>query len=68
MGLPCVVGASDIRFDARKGGLVAPDGRVFKAGDVIRVVKGGRDEWWTGVFDGTPPMRSCENYPPPHLP
>ena len=37
MGLPCVVGASDIRFDARKGGLVAPDGRVFKAGDVITV-------------------------------
>ena len=37
MGLPCVVGASDIKFDARKNALVAPDGRLFRAGDVITV-------------------------------
>ncbi|MEM6941593.1 MAG: putative PEP-binding protein [Pseudomonadota bacterium] len=35
MGLPCVVGASDMRFHLRKKELVAADGRVFRAGDTI---------------------------------
>ena len=35
MGLPCVVGASSMRFDLVKGQITATDGRVFKAGDEI---------------------------------
>ncbi len=35
IGLPCVVGASDITFNTKKRTLTAADGRVFKAGDVI---------------------------------
>lgn len=37
MGLPCVVGASDIRFQTRKKRLQAPCGRVLKEGDVITI-------------------------------
>ncbi len=37
IGLPCVVGASDIRFQTRRKQLVAPDGRVLKAGDEITI-------------------------------
>lgn len=34
-GLPCVVGCSEIRLDARAGTLSGPDGRVFREGDPI---------------------------------
>ncbi|WP_370738334.1 putative PEP-binding protein [Roseovarius gaetbuli] len=37
IGLPCVVGASDIHFQARRNQLTMPDGRVLKAGDVITI-------------------------------
>lgn len=37
MGLPCVVGASDIRFNLRKKQLTVRDGRVFREGDVITI-------------------------------
>lgn len=37
LGLPCIVGASALRFQTRKERLVAPDGRVFKAGDVMTI-------------------------------
>jgi len=37
LGLPCIVGASSLRFDSRRKQLTAPDGRVFKAGDTITV-------------------------------
>ena len=37
IGLPCVVGASDLRLDARDKRLVAPDGRVFREGDIITI-------------------------------
>ena len=37
LGLPCVVGASEIRFSTLKQQLVAADGRIFKAGDVITI-------------------------------
>jgi pyruvate,orthophosphate dikinase len=37
IGLPCVVGASEIRFQTQKKQLVFPDGRVFKVGDVITI-------------------------------
>ena len=37
LGLPCVVGVSDMRFQIRKKRIVASDGRVLKDGDVITV-------------------------------
>lgn len=37
IGLPCVVGVSDMRFQTLKGQLVSRDGRVISAGDVVTV-------------------------------
>lgn len=37
LGLPCVVGATSMRFQVRKKRIVAADGRVFTEGDVITV-------------------------------
>ena len=37
LGLPCIVGASSLRFDSRRKQLTAPDGRIFKAGETITV-------------------------------
>lgn len=37
LGLPCVVGVSNLRFQIRKKKLVTQDGRVFDEGDVITV-------------------------------
>ncbi len=37
LGLPCVVGASDLVIERRKGRLIGADGRMFMAGDVITV-------------------------------
>ncbi|MBD0865312.1 MAG: hypothetical protein GDA36_06735, partial [Rhodobacteraceae bacterium] len=35
LGLPCIVGASTMGFQMHRQELVAPDGRVLRAGDVI---------------------------------
>ncbi|MET4129111.1 putative PEP-binding protein [Roseovarius sp. MBR-6] len=37
IGLPCVVGASEIRFQTRRKMLTMPDGRVVKAGETITI-------------------------------
>jgi pyruvate,orthophosphate dikinase len=37
IGLPCVVGATEMRFQIRQKLLTAPDGRTFREGDVITV-------------------------------
>jgi len=37
LGLPCIVGASGISLSPRDRTLTAPDGRVFREGDVITV-------------------------------
>lgn len=37
LGLPCIVGASSMKFHAKRKELVAADGRVFKAGDVVTI-------------------------------
>ncbi len=37
LGLPCIVGASSMRFQTRKEQIVAPDGRVLKKGDIITI-------------------------------
>ena len=51
MGLPCVVGASEIRFQARRKQLIAPDGRVFGEGDIL-TIDGSNGQ----VLAGQPPM------------
>ena len=37
MGLPCIVGASAVRFQIRRKQLVSQDGRLFKEGDIITI-------------------------------
>jgi pyruvate,orthophosphate dikinase len=37
IGLPCVVGVSDIRFQTRKSQLVTSDGNVIQAGEIVTV-------------------------------
>ncbi len=37
LGLPCIVGASSITFNTRKKQITAPDGRVFKVGDLVTI-------------------------------
>jgi pyruvate,orthophosphate dikinase len=37
MGLPCVVGASDITFQLKRKRILGPDSRVFKEGDLITI-------------------------------
>ena len=59
MGLPCVVGASNMRFNLAKKQITAADGRVFAAGDVITVdgttgqVLAGEAEMQEAALDGT---------------
>ncbi len=51
IGLPCVVGASDLSIDRKKGMITGPDGRSVKAGGMITV------DGSTGqVLLGEPPM------------
>lgn len=37
LGLPCVVGATSMRFQTSKKRIIAQDGRIFREGDVITV-------------------------------
>ncbi|MAC76829.1 MAG: pyruvate, phosphate dikinase [Rhodobacteraceae bacterium] len=37
LGLPCIVGASGLTFRMNQEQLVAPNGRVFKTGDIITI-------------------------------
>ena len=37
LGLPCIVGASDLKLNPRDKVMVAPDGRIFREGDMITV-------------------------------
>ncbi|QQA43719.1 putative PEP-binding protein [Pelagovum pacificum] len=51
LGLPCVVGASQLRIDRKKAAIIAPDGRRFAEGETITV------DGTTGeVLAGEPPM------------
>ncbi|MEJ6401501.1 putative PEP-binding protein [Yoonia sp. 2307UL14-13] len=51
LGVPCVVGASDLSIDRKHGRIISPDGRSFAAGDMITV------DGTTGqVLVGEPPM------------
>ena len=37
LGLPCIVGATSLRFDTKAETITAPDGRVLRAGDIVTV-------------------------------
>lgn len=54
LGLPCIVGASDLKLDARDKKLTAPDGRVFHEGDMI-TVDGTTGEALVGAAEMLPP-------------
>ncbi|GGL71286.1 putative PEP-binding protein [Wenxinia marina] len=51
LGVPCVVGASDLVIDRKRRQIVAPDGRRFAEGEIV-TVDGTRGE----VLAGEPPM------------
>ncbi len=57
LGLPSIVGASQMRFQTKKKLLTAPDGRVFKTGDTLTIdgssgqVLAGRPEMLEAAFD-----------------
>ncbi len=51
LGVPCVVGASDLVIDRKKGRIVTPDGRIFAEGDIITV-----DGTTGDVLAGAPAM------------
>lgn len=56
LGLPCIVGASDIRLDTKDKKLVARDGRLFREGDII-TVDGTTGEALVGATDMLPPAQ-----------
>tara|TARA_R110002096_G_scaffold33400_2_gene96572 strand:- start:2645 stop:5206 length:2562 start_codon:yes stop_codon:yes gene_type:complete len=54
LGLPCIVGASDLRFDGKNRKLIARDGRVFGEGDLI-TVDGSTGDVLVGAAEMLPP-------------
>jgi pyruvate, orthophosphate dikinase len=54
LGLPCVVGASEVRLDARDKKLTTADGRVFREGDVV-TLDGSKGEALAGAAEMLPP-------------
>jgi pyruvate,orthophosphate dikinase len=54
LGLPCVVGASDMRLDTKDRKLTAQDGRVFREGDVV-TLDGSKGEALAGAAEMLPP-------------
>ena len=50
LGLPCVVGASDLRINAKDRTVAAADGRQFREGDLI-TLDGTRGEALVGTVD-----------------
>ncbi|GAB4388716.1 putative PEP-binding protein [Albidovulum sp.] len=71
LGLPCIVGASDITLDPRERALVTKDGRTLREGDVITIdgtsgeVLAGQaemlepalDEWFRTLLDWADAVR-----------
>ncbi len=54
LGLPCVVGANDMRLDSRDRKLTTADGRVFREGDVV-TLDGSKGEALAGAAVMLPP-------------
>jgi pyruvate,orthophosphate dikinase len=58
LGLPCIVGAANMKFHTKRKTLEAADGRVFKAGDIITIdgssgqVLAGQPEMLEAAQDG----------------
>ncbi|WP_423219730.1 putative PEP-binding protein [Cognatiyoonia koreensis] len=50
LGVPCIVGASNLMIDRKKGVIVTPDGRHFAAGDIL-TVDGTKGEVLAGEVD-----------------
>ena len=55
MGRPCVCGAGQLRIDAKAGEMTAPNGKVYRAGDII-TIDGSTGE----VLEGRVRMRQPE--------
>jgi pyruvate,orthophosphate dikinase len=56
LGLPCIVGATALRFDMKDRRLTAPDGRVLGEGDTI-TVDGTTGEVLAGAAEMLPPAQ-----------
>ncbi|MBL8562726.1 MAG: pyruvate, phosphate dikinase [Gemmobacter sp.] len=56
LGLPCIVGASDMRLDSKDKKLIARDGRVFREGDLI-TIDGTTGEALVGAAEMLPPAQ-----------
>ena len=55
LGLPCIVGATDMRLSRKEDSFATPDGREFKEGDIVTI------DGTTGtVLAGAAPMVSME--------
>ena len=54
LGLPCVVGASELRLDTRDKKLTATDGRLFREGDLV-TLDGSKGEALAGAAEMLPP-------------
>ncbi len=54
LGLPCVVGASELRLDSREKKLTAADGRLFREGDTV-TIDGSKGEALAGAAEMLPP-------------
>ena len=55
LGLPCVVGASQMRVEPTAGRIIAADGRILKTGDMITI------DGTTGeVLVGSPPLLEAQ--------
>ena len=54
LGLPCVVGAADLRIDAAEGAVATPDGRILREGALV-TIDGARGEVMVGAPAMIPP-------------
>jgi pyruvate, orthophosphate dikinase len=54
LGLPCVVGANDMRLDGKDRKLTTQDGRVFREGDIV-TLDGSKGEALSGEAEMLPP-------------
>ena len=53
MGKPCVAGAETLKIDLNNETLTAPDGKVYKKGDIISI-DGGTGEVFSGCYRNHP--------------
>ena len=56
LGLPCIVGASDLRLDTKDKKLTTRDGRMFREGDIV-TIDGTTGEALAGAAEMLPPAQ-----------